>query len=128
MLKSKNLQALCLVLVDVTNKSMELEVHMDASQCALGGVLLACVKGNQRLVAYHSYKLNTAEVNYSRTKFELLTIVNHLHHFHHSLLGRKFHICTDPNHWCIILGSLYYYTHVIHIGMPSCMSFYLECN
>ena len=53
-LKSKTSQAPYLGLMDVTNEAMELEVHMDASQCALGKVLLVCVEGNWRMVAYHS--------------------------------------------------------------------------
>ena len=75
-LKSKISQAPCLVLVDMTKESIELKLHMDASQYGLGGLLLACVEGNWGLVAYHSHKFNSAEVNYSTTKCKLLAIIN----------------------------------------------------
>ena len=67
-LKSKISQAPCLMLLDMTNKSIKLKVHTDVSQYALGGILLACFEGTWRLVAYHSCKFNLAEVNHSITK------------------------------------------------------------
>ena len=97
-LKSRILQALFVVFVDMANESVELKVHMDATQCALGGFLLACVEGNWRLVAYHSCNFSSVEVSCSTIECKLLKIVNSLHHFHQSLLGRKFHVCTDHSH------------------------------
>ena len=57
-LKSEILQALCVALVDIINESIEVEIHMDASQCALGGVFLAFFERNWTPVAYHSHKFN----------------------------------------------------------------------
>ena len=73
--------------MDSTNKYAELKVYMDASQCALGGVLLKNVEGNLRPITYYSHKNNLSEVKYSTTKCKLLIIIDYLHFFHHSLLG-----------------------------------------
>ena len=60
-LKNKILQAPCLALVDMINKSRELDVHIDALQYTLGGLLMGCTERNWILVVYHSYKFILAE-------------------------------------------------------------------
>ena len=94
-MKRRVASAPCLALVDFAENELKLEVHTDASKCALGGALLAHVEDEWRPVAYHSRKFNPAEVNYSTSDRELLAIVDCLRSFRLCVLGREFRLCTD---------------------------------
>ncbi|KAK3006209.1 hypothetical protein RJ639_017450 [Escallonia herrerae] len=68
-----------------------LSVHTDASDFALGGVLMQeCYP-----VAYESRKLNEAERRYTIHEKELLTVVHCLRVWRHYLLGFSFIVWTD---------------------------------
>jgi hypothetical protein len=67
------------------------EVHTDASDFALGGVLMQ--EGHP--VAYESRKLNQTERRYSAHEKELLAVVHCLRGWRHYLLGSPFIVKTD---------------------------------
>lgn len=67
------------------------EVETDASDFALGGVLLQ----DGHPVAFESRKLNGAERKYAAQEKELLAIVHCLRGWRHYLLGSKFIVRTD---------------------------------
>ena len=67
------------------------EVETDASDFALGGVLLQ--EGHP--VAFESRKLNGAERKYAAQEKELLAIIHCLRGWRHSLLGSKFIVRTE---------------------------------
>ena len=69
----------------------------DASDKAIGAVLSQVQDGKERVVAYGSFVLSTAQRNYCVTRRELLAIVVFTKHFRHYLLGNKFKVRTDHN-------------------------------
>ena len=64
---------------------------------AIGVVLSQVQDGKERVVAYGSFVLSTAQRNYCVTRRELLAIVVFTKHFRHYLLGNKFKVRTDHN-------------------------------
>ncbi|KAK3043277.1 hypothetical protein RJ639_002520 [Escallonia herrerae] len=71
--------------------SKSFEVHTDASDFALGGVLMQ----ECHPVAYESRKLNEAERRYTTHEKELLAVVHCLRIWRHYLLGSSFIVRTD---------------------------------
>eukprot|EP00804_Cyclotella_cryptica_P005188 CCRYP_014239-RA/>CCRYP_014239-RA protein AED:0.39 eAED:0.26 QI:0/0/0/1/1/1/2/0/242 len=71
--------------------SREFEIYTDASSKQLGSVI---TQGN-RLLAFFSRKLSTAQQKYSVTKLELLTIVETLKEFKSMLWGQRLKVYTD---------------------------------
>ena len=69
----------------------------DASDKAIGAVLSQVQDGKERVVAYGSFVLSTAQRNYCVTRRELLAIVVFTKHYRHYLLGNKFKVRTDHN-------------------------------
>ncbi|CAH9148831.1 unnamed protein product [Cuscuta epithymum] len=67
------------------------EVHTDASDRALGGVLVQ----DEHPVAFESRKLKDAETRYSAHEKEMTAVVHCLEVWRHYLLGTKFKVVTD---------------------------------
>ncbi|MCF8704065.1 hypothetical protein L3055_11050, partial [Corynebacterium sp. MC-02] len=71
--------------------SRPFEVHTDASDFAIGGVLMQ----NRHPIAYESRKLNETERRYTVQEKEMTAIVHCLRTWRHYLLGSKFVVQTD---------------------------------
>ena len=67
------------------------EIHTDASKQQLGAV----ISQKKQPIAFYSRKLNSAQVNYTTTERELLSIVETLKEFRNILLGQKIKVYTD---------------------------------
>lgn len=67
------------------------EIQTDASDFALGGVLLQ----DGHPIAYESRKLNQAERKYAAHEKELLAVVHCLRTWRHYILGSRFVVKTD---------------------------------
>ena len=67
----------------------------DASDKCIGAVLSQVQDGQEVVIAFGSRKLMPAELNYSTSEKECLSIVHFLGEYRHYLLGRKFFIETD---------------------------------
>jgi RNase H-like domain found in reverse transcriptase/Integrase zinc binding domain/Reverse transcriptase (RNA-dependent DNA polymerase)/Chromo (CHRromatin Organisation MOdifier) domain len=75
--------------------SLPIEVHTDASDAAIGMVLLQRHSDGLHPVAFESRKLNTAEQKYPIHEKELAAIVHALASWHHYLAGQRFTVQTD---------------------------------
>ena len=73
------------------NFSEVFEIHTDASLYQLG----ACISQNGRPIAFYSRKLNPAQIRYTTTERELLSIVEVLKEFRNILLGQQIRVHTD---------------------------------
>jgi len=73
----------------------EFRLDTDASNFAIGAVLSQLQDGQERVIAYASRTLNSAERNYCVTRRELLAVVHFTKQFRTYLLGREFLIRTD---------------------------------
>ena len=73
------------------NYKKHFDVHTDASQYQIGGV----ISQEGRPIAYFSRKLNSAQRNYTVTAKELLSIVETLKAFKTILLGHNIKVYTD---------------------------------
>ena len=67
----------------------------DASLWGIGSVLSEEQNGVEKVIAFTSKTLNSAQQNYCTTKRELFAVVTFMRHFKHYLLGRKFIIRID---------------------------------
>lgn len=73
----------------------EFMIITDVSEETLGAIISQGVLGMDRLIAYGSRTLNTAERNYSATEQELLAIAQAITQFRPYLWGRHFKTVTD---------------------------------
>ena len=67
----------------------------DASNEAIDAVLSQIQDGQEKVIAYGSRTLSSAEKNYCVTRKEMLALVYFIKHFKHYLLGREFILRTD---------------------------------
>ncbi|XP_068666698.1 uncharacterized protein [Aristolochia californica] len=75
----------------LADHSKTFEVHIDASDFAIGGVL----EQDGHPVAYESRKLNEAERKYTVQEKEMMAVVHCLRTWRHYLLGSRFIVKTD---------------------------------
>ena len=87
-LKAAMMKDPVLALPDITKP---FEVQTDASDFALGGVLLQ----ECHPVTYESRKLSEAEKNYTAQEKEMLAVIHCLRTWRHYILGSKFLVKTD---------------------------------
>lgn len=102
--------------------SLPFEVHTDASNYGVGGMLTQTIDGVERPVAYMSKSLTGAEKNYSITERETLAVLTALEHWRCYLEnGQTFTVYTDHSslkwflslnnptgrlaRWCVRLSS-----------------------
>ena len=71
--------------------SLPFMIHTDASHLQLGAV----ISQNDRPIAFYSRELNPAQVRYTTSERELLSIVETLKEFRNILLGQHIHVYTD---------------------------------
>ena len=82
------------------------KLHTDASNTGLGAVLYQNQGGLDRVIAYASRSLKTAEKNYPAHKLEFLALKWAVtEKFHDYLYGTKFKAVTDNNPLTYILTS-----------------------
>lgn len=70
-------------------------LRTDASSYGLGAVLSQIQDGKEKVIAYHSRKLNPAEMKYPVHERELLSVVEAARAWRHYLWNRQFTIKTD---------------------------------
>ena len=92
-LKSELVNAPILGYPDVNGGSFILDT--DASNDAIGAVLSQLQDGQEKVIAYASRTLTSAEKNYCVTRKEMLALIFFVKHFKHYLLGREFLLRTD---------------------------------
>ena len=78
-------------MLSLPDPSMPFEMHTDASEFAIGGVLMQ----EEHPIAYESRKLNDTERRYTVQEKEMTAVVHCLHVWRHYLLGTPFIIKTD---------------------------------
>ena len=84
----------------------EFQLHTDASDLGLGGVLYqADDKGVLRVITYASRSLSQTEKNYLAHKLEILALKWAVTDHFHNLYGGKFDVYTDNNPLTHILSS-----------------------
>ena len=76
-------------------KSGPVELHTDASDKGISGVLFQMVNSSKKPVAYYSRRLNSAEESYSATDREMLAIIASLKYFRHYVSGLEFSVLMD---------------------------------
>lgn len=82
-------------LLAIYNPEAETEVHCDASQSGLAGVLLQKVGDKMHPVYYFSKQTSKTEAKYHSYELETLAVVRSLEKFRVYLLGKKFKVVTD---------------------------------
>ena len=76
---------------ETTDLELTFEVHTNASDRALGGVLVQ----EGHLVAFESRKLNATEQRYNARGKEMTTAIHFLETWKHYLMGTRFVVVTD---------------------------------
>ena len=71
------------------------EIHTDASQVGLGGVLVQKINGEERVIAYISRTFSAAERNYSTTERECLSVLHCVEAFRPYVDNTEFLVVTD---------------------------------
>ena len=77
-----------------------LNLMVDASNFAVGGVLQQQIEGSWQPIAFFSKRLKSAETRYSTFGRELLAIYLAIRYFRHILEGRNFDVYTDHKPLC----------------------------
>lgn len=70
-------------------------IQTDASDVGIGAILMQKLDGEERVIAYHSYKLKNAERRYMTTEKELYAIIKAIEKFYPYIQGVKFYVITD---------------------------------
>src|SRR5437867_1025123 len=70
-------------------------LQTDASDYAVGGILIQQRNAERWVIAYYSHQLNKAERRYSTVERECLALVKALKHYRYYLIGRKVYVESD---------------------------------
>ena len=92
--KSKELLTSLPVLVHFDG-GKDLFLECDASPYGLGAVIMHCIDGFYRPIAYASRALHDAESKYSQLEKEALAVIFGVRKFHSYLFGRQFTLVSD---------------------------------
>ena len=79
----------------IFDRTLETEVHTDASSIGLGAILMQKVDKEKRVVAYYSRKTTEIERKYHSYDLETLAVVEALKTFRVYLFGIKFNVFKD---------------------------------
>ena len=82
-------------IISALDWSKSFEIMCDASDFAIGAVLRQRIDYKQHVIYYSSRTFNDAQLNYTKTEKEFLTVVFALEQFRPYLLGSKTTIFTD---------------------------------
>ena len=77
------------------NKTDPFILDTDASDVAIGGVLIQVQRGKEKVICYGSYSLSSEQRRYCTTHKELLAVVRITRQYRHYLLGQSFTIRMD---------------------------------
>lgn len=75
--------------------SIPFEIHCDASDVGIGAMITQKVEGADRVIAYYSAKLTTAQQKYMTTEKECLAVILSIEKFRPYIDGVKFTVYTD---------------------------------
>jgi hypothetical protein len=90
------------------NYNLPFEVHTDASNYGVGGMLTQIVDGKEHPIAYMSRSLSPTERNYSITERETLAVITAIEHWRCYLEnGKRFTVYTDHSalKWFLSLNN-----------------------
>lgn len=89
-------EALCSSpVLTMPNFSIPFKIHADASDVGIGGVLVQGEGSEERVIAFHSHKLTSAQRKYSTTERECLAVIDAIEHFRPFIDGVHFTVITD---------------------------------
>lgn len=71
------------------------EIHTDASDVGVGGVLVQGEGENEKVIGYMSHKLTTAQRKYSTTERECLAVLMAIEFYRPYIEGSRFKVITD---------------------------------
>lgn len=89
-------QALCTApILAMPDFSKQFSLHTDASDVGVGGVLVQGEGEEERVIAFMSHKLTSAQRKYTTTERECLAVLMAIDHFRPYIEGSKFIVITD---------------------------------
>lgn len=82
-------------ILGIPDFNLPFQIECDASDLGMGAVLVQVQDGEERVIAYMSAKLNSAQRNYHVTERECLAVLTAIEKFRQYIEGTKFTVITD---------------------------------